>query len=101
MSFDNGCGLTLRGQMWYFGGRDAYNRQVSSKPILQIEINYLKKSKIVGCQMVRQEDDLPFEFSGGSCNTFWNPILNLADMLTPEEKALLCFGFGDRKQCHL
>ena len=26
-----GCGITLRGQMWYFGGRDAYKRQVTSK----------------------------------------------------------------------
>ena len=33
-----GCGLTLRGQMWYFGGRNEYLRQVSPKVILQIEI---------------------------------------------------------------
>ena len=26
-----GCGLTLRGQMWYFGGGTGYERQVSSK----------------------------------------------------------------------
>ena len=33
-----GCGITLRGQMWYFGGSNAYIRQVSSKAILQIHI---------------------------------------------------------------
>ena len=41
--------------------------------------------------MVRQEDDLPFDFYLGSCNTF----------AAPEEKALLCFGVDNRKQCHL
>ena len=41
--------------------------------------------------MVRQADDLPFEFFRGSCNTF----------AAPEEKALLCFGDNNRKGCHL
>ena len=36
-----GCGLTLRGQMWYFGGSNAYKRQVSSKAILQIQIIFI------------------------------------------------------------
>ena len=41
--------------------------------------------------MVRQEDDLPFEFDLGSCNTF----------AAPEEKALLCFGLTNRNECYL
>ena len=41
--------------------------------------------------MVRQEDDLPFNFYAGSCNTF----------TAPEEKALLCFSRDNRKQCQL
>ena len=41
--------------------------------------------------MVRQKDDLPFEFQYGSCNTF----------AAPEEKALLCFSDNNRKECHL
>ena len=31
VSLVGGCGLTLRGQMWYFGGGTGYERQVSSK----------------------------------------------------------------------
>ena len=34
VSLDRGCGLSLRGQMWYFGGGGTYSRQVSSKAIL-------------------------------------------------------------------
>ena len=33
VSLKYGCGLTLRGQMWYFGGSYAYKRQVSSKAV--------------------------------------------------------------------
>ena len=40
VSLKEGCGITLRGQMWYFGGEGDYKRQVSSKAILQIEIIY-------------------------------------------------------------
>ena len=40
VSLYSGCGLTLRGQMWYFGGNQAYTRQVSSKAILQIQVIY-------------------------------------------------------------
>jgi len=76
VSLAYGCGITLHGQMWYFGGHREYLRQ---------------KSKIIGCQMVRQEDDLPFDFFFGSCNTF----------AAPEGKALLCFSDTNRKQCHL
>ena len=40
VSLRYGCGITLRGQMWYFGGGFEYTRQVSSKAILQIQIIY-------------------------------------------------------------
>ena len=33
VSLWGGCGITLSGQMWYFGGWDDYARQVSSKAI--------------------------------------------------------------------
>ena len=33
VSLKYGCGLTLRGQMWYFGGFGSYIRRVSSKAI--------------------------------------------------------------------
>merc|ERR1712176_1392823 len=80
VSLWGGCGITLHGQMWYFGGREENGKWFSRQ-----------KSKIVGCQMVRQEDDLPFLFSFGSCNTF----------AFPEEKALLCFDNIFHKQCRL
>ena len=38
VSLQSGCGITLRGQMWYFGGYGDYRRQVSSKAIKQIKI---------------------------------------------------------------
>ena len=41
VSLKYGCGLTLRGQMWYFGGNGDYKRQVSSKAILQIQIIFI------------------------------------------------------------
>jgi len=50
----------------------------------------LKKYKIVGCEVARQ-DDLPFKFVFGSCNSF----------AASEEKALLCFSHGDPAKCHL
>ena len=37
VSFFEGCGITLRGQIWYFGGHGDYTRQVSSKAILKIQ----------------------------------------------------------------
>ena len=95
VSLRGGCGLTLHGQMWYLGGdTDKSERQVSSKEIKQTKIIDFKKSKIDGCKMIRQEDDLPFNFYKGSCNTF----------AAPEEKALLCFTalpFENRNGCYL
>ena len=53
-------------------------------------LTYLKASKIVGCEMIRQFD-LPFDFDRGSCNTFQ----------IPDEKVLMCFSDDSRKSCHL
>ena len=39
-SIDMGCAVTLRDQMWYLGGDGAYQRQVSSETISQIQITY-------------------------------------------------------------
>ena len=33
VSLEGGCGITLHGQMWYFGGNGDYTRQVTSKAI--------------------------------------------------------------------
>ena len=41
--------------------------------------------------MVRQEGDLPFSFTLGSCNTF----------TAPSVIALVCFDLDNQKQCHL
>ena len=43
-----------------------------------------KVRKIDDCELIRQPFDLPFNFNGGSCNTF----------SLPEEKVLMCFN-GD------
>ena len=64
-----GCGVTFRGEFWYFGGggqRGSPERR--------------QASKVVGCKLTRQFD-LSFDFMQGSCNTF-------AD---PEPRVLLCF----------
>ena len=46
VTFDGGCGITLRGQMWYFGGTSApcCTQQVSSKAILKIKIIYSREN---------------------------------------------------------
>ena len=53
-------------------------------------------SQIYGCKMLRQFKNLPFKFERGSCNTFE----------TPEQKAMLCFGYdgyyrSKTRSCHL
>ena len=40
LSLDYGCAVTLRGTMWYFGGRNEYQRQVGFKVILENQIIY-------------------------------------------------------------
>jgi len=49
----------------------------------------LKVSKIIGCQLVRQQDMI-FEFYKGSCNTFTEP----------EPKVLLCFDLNRSQTCY-
>ena len=61
------------------------------KQSYKFKLFILQISKIVGCQMVRQEDDLPFDFVHGACNTF----------AALEEKALLCFHVQKPRECHL
>ena len=93
-----GCGLTFKGQFWYFGGYGkVFNRQVIVKGIIYSNINSninnlfeKKANKIVGCEMARQFD-LPFDFESGSCNTFY----------VPEEKVLMCFSASDPNTCHM
>jgi len=77
----NGCGATLFGQFWYFGGGTGSAESVNP---------YKKQlSKINGCKMERQPD-MPFDFYKGSCNTFSEP--------TP--RVLLCFDFIGDRDCH-
>ena len=52
-------------------------------------IKSFQLSKIVGCEMVRQQD-MDFDFYKGSCNSFTQP--------TP--KVLLCFSYYHTKECH-
>ena len=47
-------------------------------------------SKIVGCEMVRQ-NDMPFDFYYGSCNSF----------AQPKPRILLCFDNNHPTECHM
>ena len=86
-----GCAVTLRDQMWYFGNA-VDRRQVSFvRFVTQNNKVFLKISKVVGCEMVRQSRDLPFDFDRGSCSNFE----------VPEEKVLMCFSKTSKKNCHL
>jgi hypothetical protein len=70
----NGCGVTLNGEPWYFGGSGDYKNTVS---------------KIVGCQLVKQPD-MTFDLTHPACNTF----------LEPTPRVLLCFSSSDVRSCH-
>ena len=93
-----GCGATLFGQFWYFGGSaSSYYRQVwhyqpfsnhLELPMIE-NVNLFKASKIEGCTLVRQQD-LPFDHYYGSCKTF----------LQPTERVLLCFDYSQNQVCH-
>ena len=86
---DRGCGATLNGEFWYFGGIHANYRQVSLKRIFLRSNDIFKASKMVGCDLVRQFN-MPFELYKGACNTF----------KTPKEKVLMCFdAHHGRKRC--
>ena len=50
----DGCGVTFRGEFYYFGGRRSNSTQIS---------------KIIGCDLTKQ-GDLTFAFIQGACNTF-------------------------------
>ena len=84
-----GCGVFLKGQFWYLGG-STNRRQVKHFIKLSNILNFLKVSKIIGCQLVAQPD-LPFNFYGGSCNTF----------RPSDEKTLMCFDSTNSKECHM
>ena len=88
-----GCGATLNGEFWYFGGEDKY-KNVSLSSINFKIYNlcfsiFQTVSKIVGCQLVKQSD-MAFDLSHPACNTF----------LEPTPKVLLCFPHEDVQGCH-
>ena len=90
---NRGCGATLKGEFWYFGGRDSYKNVSLSLTDFRIYNPFLiffqTVSKIVGCQLTRQPD-MDFDLTLPSCNTF----------LEPTPKVLLCFHQDDDKLCH-
>ena len=57
----NGCGATLFGEFWYFGGGTGSTSANSQKR---------KMSKVVGCKLEQQSLELNFNFYKGSCQTF-------------------------------
>ena len=80
------------GQFWYFGGQgDANKRQVNKSVIFNNQITNIQfqVSKIVGCEMVRQ-NDMAFDFNQGSCNSF----------AQPKPRILLCFDVYHTTECH-
>ena len=83
-----GCGATLMGEFWYFGGSGPTVRQVLLYDQVKTK-SVIKASKIEDCRLTRQAD-LGFDFQYGSCNTF----------LQPTPKILLCFHYFDIKTCH-
>ena len=88
-----GCGATLNGEFWYFGGLDSYKNvslSLSDFRIYNLFFTFFQTvSKIVGCQLTRQPD-MDFDLSYPACNTF----------LEPTPKVLLCFHKDDDKLCH-
>ena len=68
---ERGCATTFRDKMMYFGG--------SSDPS--------QVSEVENCK-IRRKGTLPFDFIGGSCNTFNEPESNRPQMY-------LCFGSNE------
>ena len=64
----NGCGATLFGEFWYFGGGTGSTSANSQKR---------KMSKVVGCKLEQQSLELNFNFYKGSCQTFRQIFSNL------------------------
>ena len=83
----DGCALTFRGQMMYFGGA---SRHVSTLILLTNTklSNFIKISKIQNCRMDRLEF-LPFDFTHGSCTT-----------MASDNIVLLCFGYESEHTCY-
>jgi len=77
----NGCSATLMGEFWYFGGGTG-----------STDANQHKRqmSKVEGCKLKRQAEDMDFDFWLGACQVFNDP----------EPVVLLCFHFSDTKACH-
>ena len=90
---ERGCGATLNGEFWYFGGVNSYKKVSLSLTNLRIynlfSTFFQTVSKIVGCQLTRQPD-MAFDLTYPACNTF----------LEPTPKVLLCFSTSDNKICH-
>ena len=87
-----GCGATLNGEFWYFGGWNRYKNVSLSLVgfrIYNIFFTFFQSvSKVVGCQLARQQD-LAFDLSRPACNTF----------LESTPKVLLCFDMDNDKAC--
>ena len=89
----DGCGATLNGEFWYFGG-SRNNKNVSLSltdvRIYNLFLTFFQTvSKIVGCQLEKQSD-MDFNLTYPACNTF----------LEPTPKVLLCFHYWDDQACH-
>ena len=74
----NGCGATLLGEFWYFGGgrpnTNTYKRQVCDSKVFITKIMkqyQFKVSKIEGCSLKRQAD-MDFDFYKGKRLTIRN-----------------------------
>ena len=90
-----GCGASLNGEFWYFGGGSFTYSNVSLSlfdfRIYNLLLTFFQTvSKIVGCQLVKQTN-MAFDLFYPACNTF----------LEPDPKVLLCFSSsGSHKACH-
>ena len=90
---DRGCGATLNGEFWYFGGWNSHKKvslSLTNFRIYNLFLTFFQTvSKIVGCQLTRQSD-MAFDLPYPACNTF----------LKPTPKVLLCFPSQDAQACH-
>ena len=88
-----GCGATLNGEFWYFGGYDFYKNVSLSLTDFRIYNPFFTffqtVGKIVDCRLDWQSL-MDFDLSYPACNTF----------LEPTPKVLLCFHEYDDKLCY-
>ena len=68
-SVDGSCSVKLQNRFYVFGGKGT--GRDGSKQI----------SRIQGCSLIRQDKDLPFDFTNGACNSYTLSV----------EVAFLCF----------